>query len=271
MKEVLLLDFKSVFRNNKFKLIALIIFSIPVITFLFNCYRSMEIPIELVRSGAEQNFLTGMSSREIKLWFILILPLLSMLLCSDIYSIQYNNGTCDHIITRCGNTKYILSKIIVVFTVTFGVIFISLLTNQILTLIAFPAKALDSARNLPAFDIGYFNYHKSEFLDIIRVKNIYIYNVIYELIYALIGGAYSLSALGLSFFVKKSRIFILALFVVYFGIYQIFSSWGLDKYHINSYLDASGAGNYVFILWIIVLTVIPSLLTIIHLNNKNDI
>lgn len=271
MKEILLMDFKNIIKSSKFKFVSIVIFIIPTIGFLMSCKFYYGLPIQFIRSALEENFLNGMVSRSIKLWFLLILPLLSIMVCSDIYSNQYNNAVYKSILTRCKKSTYILSKIIIVFTLTFSVIFISLIINQVLFLITFPIEGIDNARNLPSFDIGYLNYEKERFIDIIRIKNIGLYNLIYMAIYGLIGGLYSLTALSVSFFIKNAKIFIVALFIVYFGVYQIFITLGLEKFHINSYLDGDSVGNIIFIVWIFILLLIPSILSLIKYKSQNEI
>ncbi|MBQ3422299.1 MAG: ABC transporter permease [Romboutsia sp.] len=271
MKELLLIDFKSVFKNNKFKLITLIIILVPSIAFLMACKFYYGLPPNFIRSATDENFLNGTVSRHIKLWFILILPLLSVMICSDIYSFNYNSGIFKNILTRTSKKNYVFSKIIVVFTVTFFIIFVSLLLNELLSILTFPAKGLDNPRKLPSFDIGYFNYDPKRFLDIIRIKNIYIYDLIYIIIFSFVGSLYALLSITISFFIKNSKIFILGSFIVYFCIYQIFLNFRLEKYHLNAYLDGDSVGNYVFILWIIALLLPSIALTIIHLKVNDEI
>ncbi|MBD7912904.1 hypothetical protein [Clostridium cibarium] len=271
MKKLLHMDFKNIINSMNFRAISIIMISIPIICFLVNCKISYGLPIQFVRSSLEENFLNGTVSRHVKLWFILIFPLLSMMLCSDIYSIQYNNGIYKSIITRCSKKKYILSKIIVVFALTFSVIFISLFINQVLCIITFPLKGLDNAMALPAFDIGYFNYSDSRFLDLLRVQNTCLYNLVYMLIYSLVGALYAIIALSTSFFIKNSKVFIISIFIIYFGVYEFFITQGLEKFHLNSYLDGDSVGNGVFIAWIFVLVVIPFVFTAIKYKSKNEI
>ena len=271
MKEILSIDYKNVINSNKFKLMTLIIFIIPTIAFIMSCKFYYSLPINFVRSSLEENFIGGMVSRHIKMWFILILPILSMMICSDIYINQYNNGVYKSILTRTSKFNYIISKVIVVLTLTFLVIFFSLLFNQILFCIAFPLDGIDNARALPSFDIGYLNYSESRFLDIIRLKNRLLYNIIYFTIFGLVSSLYALVSLGISFFIKNAKISIILTFAVFFGIYIIFMTLGIQDYHINYYLDGDSKGNIFFIIWVGILSLEACILTYIKYKFSDEI
>lgn len=271
MKQILLLDYKTIINSKKFILISLIIFSIPTIGFLLSCRFYYSLPINFIRSSLEENFIGGMVCRHLKLMFILILPILSMMLCSDLYIQQYKNGTYKYILTKTSKFNYIISKIIVVFTLTFFVIFISLLINQILFCIAFPINGIDNARALPSFDIGYSNYSESSFLDLLRLKNRFIYNITFFAIFGMVAGLYALISLSISFFIKKPKISIILMFILLIGIYIMFMTLGIEEYHINYYLDGESKGNMFFYSWILAFLSIVFILSKFKLKFNDEI
>lgn len=271
MKEILMIDYKNIINSTKFKLISLIIFSIPAIGFLLTCKFYYGFPENLIRSSLEENFMFGMVCRHLKLWFILLLPMLSMILCSDIYIEQYRNGVYKYILTKTSKRNYIISKIIVVFTLTFGVMFISLIINQILFCVAFPIDALDNARALPSYDIGYYNYSQTGFLDLLRLKNRFLYNLFFIGLFSLVSGLYSLVSLSVSFFVKKSKLSIVLVFMVFLGIYISFMTLNIAQYHLNYYLDAFNKGSLFFYGWLLFLISISFTLTRIKLKFNDEI
>ena len=271
MKENLMIDYKNVLNSTKFKVISFIIFSIPIIGFLLSCKFYYGLPENFIRSSLEENFLFGMVCRHLKLWFILLLPILSMILCSDIYIEQYKNGVYKYILTKTSKTNYIISKIIVVFTITFSVVFVSLLISQVLFCITFPINGLDNARALPSFDIGYLNYSETNFLDLLRLKNRFLYNIAFYGIFALISALYSIISLSISFFIKKSKISIVFSFIIFLGIYIAFMTLGLQEYHLNYYLDGYNKGNIFFYEWLLFLVSISFILSILKLKFNDEI
>lgn len=250
MKNILLFDIKNCFNSKKFKIVSICILLIPIIGFSLNCKFYYGLDGIFIRSVHDQSFLNSLHMLSIKNWYIIIMPLLMLLLCSDMYSNEYNSGVYKNILTKVSRKKYFLSKIIVISLLTFGVVFFSLCFNYFLCYITYPLNSLDTPSALPEFAIKQ-EYRNYALFDMIRLQHKYVYDFIFILVFSIISVFYSLTGFVVSLFIKDPKISIIGTFVAFIVTSQVMSSILGDGYNINYYLQGYSKGIHIFILWIV--------------------
>lgn len=270
MKEILLFDLKNCFVNKKFKIVSICILLIPIIAFVLNCNFYYGLDGIFIRGVHDQSFLNSLHMTSIKNWFIIIMPLLMLLLCSDIYSSEYNSGVYKNILTRVSRKRYFLSKVIVISLLTFGVVFFSLCFNYLLCYITYPLNSLDTPSALPEFALKK-EYRSYALFDMLRLQHKYIYDFVFIFMFSIISVFYSLTGFIVSLFIKDSKVTIIGTFIAFIAIYQCMSSILGDGYNINYYLQGYSKGIHILILWIILFLSIIITGTILKIRRYDEI
>lgn len=250
MKELLLFDLKNCFSNTKFKAVSILILLIPIIGFVINCNFYYGLDGMFIRSVHDQSFLNSLHMLSIKNWFIVIMPLLMLLLCSDIYSREYSSGVYKNIITKKSRSKYFFSKIIAISILTFTVVFFSLAFNYLLCYITYPLNAFDSPSALPDFAITE-EYRSYGLFDMLRIQHKYIYDFVFILLFSIISVFYSLIGFVVSLFIKDQKISIIGTFLGFIFTSLLLTSLFGSGYDINYYLQGYSKGTYILIIWIL--------------------
>lgn len=269
MKDILLFDLKNCFNNMKFKIVSIIILLIPIIGFILDCRFCYGLNGIFIRSYSDMSFLNSLHMVSIKNWYIIIMPLVMFLLCSDIYSIEYNSGVYKNILTKISRKKYFISKIIIVFSITFVIVLFSLCFNYFLSYITYPSVAFDKPSGLPAFAIDK-EFRSFGLFDMLRIQHRFIYDSIFILIFSLVAGLYSLLGLIVSFFIKDSKKAIIGTFALFTIFNQLILAIVGNGYSINDYLQGFTKGTYIFIIWIIIFIVIITIGALIKIRIHDE-
>src|SRR3712207_9409367 len=85
-----------------------------------------------VLGGYDHTVLQSVFSNPLLISIGALMPLTCSLIYSDSYYTDIKNGIYKNIVTRTNRFNYVLSKIIITFTVSFLIIFIPLIIDQIL-------------------------------------------------------------------------------------------------------------------------------------------
>jgi len=258
MKQMIYLEFSNCIKSTKYKITFILLYLISISAFLINCSKSYGCSLSLIRSASDMSINMGTTSGLTRDIIILLLPLLALLLYSDSFLTDLSTGVYKNITTRISKKKYMAAKIIVTFLVTLFTFFIILFMNEVLTAITFPLKGYDNNFAFPAYDIGYYNYNKKLFLDLVRVENPYLYNMIFMVIISLVAALLAVLSLMISFIVKGKKVQIFFnIFIIYILSDICLDQLNLSKFSIKTYLYSLKEGSTSILLsWISILLLV---------------
>lgn len=200
MSELIKIDLNNCIKNRKFKIAFSIIFIASVLEFLG---KGMEYfgktSLDLIESN-NLSIILSESNRGIILLIILAIPLIVCSIYSDSYLYESQRGIDNYYFIRVSRRKYFISKIIVIFIVSFLSILIPLGINEILTYIALPNIGVKTGYGLPIYEV--INVNSNIFMDNLYRIHPYIYNVFIILLISLYGAMIAVIAFNLSLFIK---------------------------------------------------------------------
>ncbi|MFL0194084.1 hypothetical protein ACJDU8_00545 [Clostridium sp. WILCCON 0269] len=278
MKNILILEFKNCIANVKFKIVLMVLLLMSILGYLVNCYSSYKLPLSQVRGAYEVSLIQGIQSSNILGIMIVFIPLLSNIVYSDSYYVDSHTGVYKNIITRVNKRHYIISKAIVILTVTFFVFFIPLLLNQLLCLITYPVEGIDHNYCFPAYDIGYQNYTANWLFELTRFNNPFLYNVIYMIIISIFASLFGLIGYIISLIYNKKRfIIVIAPFIlnivieIFIDILGRIFNFESYRYVISTFFRPSTASIYVLLFYIITILIINILILTKNSNNETII
>ena len=170
-----------------------------------------------------------------------LFPILAVLPFADTFFEEREQKTVEFCITRQSNNSYYFSKMLAVFISGFLIAVIPLLINYLLNFISFPLNSMIDATNFSKIQSGiYSSAIDTALFPEIFAKNIYLYNLIYLAVTSVTSGMIAVVVYQLSFFYKKSRVFLLiSFFVVYNIAMLILSALGLNEFCIKNYMFAA--------------------------------
>lgn len=259
-KNILALEFKNCLRGKRVRFVFCFLLFMITIGFLSTCKHYHGGLLSEIRSAYAIGFQKGRNFGIIKYYIICVLPLIGSIIYSDSFISEYNSGVYKNIITRIDKKKYLISKIIVIFTVVFLTIFIALTISELLCLIAFPKEGIDNNFACPSYDIGYQNYRPQKFLDIVRLQCPYVYNFIFIGIVSLFGGLLSTLSYSISLVVKWKRIFILTFVFIIYNVYNRILPWEIAYFTISELLRGGFRVNFYIFIILILLVLIPQII-----------
>lgn len=268
MKNILLFEVKHCFTSRKFKIIFLMCTIIAIMSFLVNVNFYYGKNIIEIRSAFDVNIINGTKSSAIRMVILTLLPLISLLLYSDSFLIDYNTGMYKNIISRISSKKYILNKIIVIVTISFFTIFYMFLLNEILCLITFPIDGISDNFGNPSF---VKTYVPDAFLALTKLRNPYLYDFIMIMIYSCIAMLHALLYFAISLFFKHKRVvFMIGYFIVWQVVDILFQALGIYKYHINYIINSNSGSFSVLIIWSMIILAFSTVLIKVS-KYKNDL
>lgn len=254
MRRLFLFEIKNIFSRNEIKLIFIIFLFCSSFNFIATCYFMYGLPQMGVRSNFELAALKNPIDMFISDGYKVFFPLLVALIYSDSQFIENKNNISIFINTRTNINKLIIVRFILIFFTTVIVATIPLLFNYLLNLITFPSITADLNQGVPSYTLFSYdhlnNLKKSGdlvgILDYIYVYNPHYYNIILIILKSISGGAFSVMAYAISFYVKKSRLIVIlsSYLICLIGVYmpEIFSFFNIeliytaDIYLISDYI-----------------------------------
>ncbi|OAB36713.1 hypothetical protein PMSD_10330 [Paenibacillus macquariensis subsp. defensor] len=259
-------------RRLEFKAIFFLFFILSVGSFFIACYHSYGADLSTIRSGYEMSLLQGTATKIILSIELMLLPLLAPIIYSDSLRNDIHSGVYKNMLTRTSIRSYVWAKSIVIFIITFFTLFIPLLLNQLLCLIAFPKVGYDNRFAFPPYDIGVQNYDSQAIFDLLRLHNPLLYNLTFMLLISLTGSLFALFAYGVFLLFNKSR------FILFTGIFLLITIINLVVTLVGSYrwglthlLTPTNKGNITnLLLWFLFLF-ICGVLAIISTTKQKEI
>lgn len=146
--------------------------------------------------------------------FGVLLPITVSIIGSDMYLEEKINGTENVINTRISKKENIISKAIAISIISFFIVLIPLLIDQILSLIAFPTQGNGSFRESRYKQLIYID--KGIMLNSIQAYYPYLNNIIFMIIRAISAVLFTLISYGFSFIPKVNKyLSILSSFIIH--------------------------------------------------------
>ncbi len=268
MKRMLSVEFRNCINRKEFKIVFLTLFFISIAAYLIECFKSYGDYITFVRSAYDSCIVKSAYSFFIIQSEAVLAPVLALPIYSDSYYTDCRCGAYKNILTRTNTKTYIASKGIVVFAVTFFTFFIPLLTNQFLTLIAFPLKGYDSIFGNPLY---YLYYNKEYLFDFIRLQWPYLFNLIWMFFLSLFAALFALLGYSMYFIFKKDRISVLiGLYMSFILSELLLPMLGFYRLSLLEYMTFGTRGYPVMmVLWILAL-LIPAIFIIATKGIKDE-
>ncbi|MCC3865135.1 hypothetical protein K0040_12715 [Terrisporobacter petrolearius] len=213
--------------------------------------------------------------------FGVLLPLTVSIIGSDIYLEEQINGTENIMNTRISKKDNIISKAIAISIISFFIVLIPLLINQILALIAFPIQGHGSFREAGYKQLIYID--KGIMLSKIQAYYPYLNNIIFMIIRSISAVLFTLISYGFSFIPKINKYLgILSSFIVHTLLTTVLSLITIVLFNIineslaeamrTDILGVNGYGNIYMLFGILVIYLIVGIFLINRgIKIKNEV
>lgn len=259
MNNLIKVELKKCFNRKEFKIIFIVIIGAILLDFFLLCKEYYGEHLSYVMPAYNGTIITNIVKSPLEPIISILLPLTVSIIYSDSYLSEENMGIGNLIDTRVGRKTNIKSKVIAIIIISFFVVFIPLIINMILSLIAFPFNGYNTF-GLP--DYKRLSYVSDEIaLGYMQIYYPYINLCIFIFIRSLYSVAFALLSFGISFYSKRNKyISILSAFIinmVFVMIFEIISRFfSLSKFSEiigTSYLSVNPRGSFIFIIIILAL------------------
>ena len=202
---------------------------------------------QFIRSADENFVLQATEAAFIPYILLIFFPITSTVVWSLSMRREIQNKSALLIMQRVDIRRYIRSKALAVFIITFCVGMIPLLVNLLFCHLTYPANGFDSAWAEPDYLIGYFSYNEAAFLDMVRLQHPTLYNMVYIFNYGLFSAGLALLGLGIGFLARMEHYYYVKIPVTMFLVYTvqniIFAFLGLGRFTLQAYLSPGQTGS----------------------------
>ncbi|NKF07206.1 hypothetical protein J1C67_11475 [Clostridium gasigenes] len=263
MRNIIKLEFSNCINSNRFKIMFTILFGISITSFLItaiNYYGSFSYSVNVT---SLMGMLQGSRARTILFFFISAMPFIVGFIYSDSYCIERKSGINVSLYMRSGRKKYLLSKLIVIATVSFVSVFFVLFMNELLTFITYNNKGSDIA-GMTVYQ--YRNRYISDyFLAMLSINKPILFKFILILVNSLYASIMAMLSYSLTLIIKMKGIAMITL--VSIGNYLLnilIANIGLERKFSMPMYQTGAAGNVIcfsilVILWLLTIWIIFSI------------
>lgn len=241
---MLISEVHRILVNRKSKFFIFLIFIIPCIDLLSNCYTYFydflihpeayggEVPKENILHPSKASFLSGTSQGHVaQMLLIWVLPLYLLIIYSDFHIQEKKIGYSNILLTKLSRKQFLSTRFFLSFFLPFIIILISLVINFALSIIVFHGG--QSFQGMESFS------DTNQSLLTVSLNNPYLVYIVYILIFSLIAGGCGIICTSLSFlFTKYKYVYSIAFFIWIIQIIlpnsltylmQPFIEYGFDK------------------------------------------
>lgn len=255
IKRLVFLELKKIIRRKEFKLVFIVIWAAIFLDFLLTCREYYGANLSNVMSAFNGTIITNVVKTALEPIVGILLPLTVGIIYSDSYLEEDTWGVSNFINTRISKKNNIIAKSIAISIISFSIIFIPLLANEILAIIAFPIQGYNTFGAPDYKLLCYIDYDKV--LPELQLYYPYINILLFIFIRALYGVAFALLSFGVSFLYKVNKyITVLSAFIINTFMIVVLNS--ISKvlpqnsyiYTLIStdYLSINGYGKFMWIL-----------------------
>lgn len=235
------------FKRKAFIITFAVMMLFSVFTFIMNCISCFE-ELSIHIQAAKYHFILN----DIQMFYIpswiysLVFPIIPVIPFADSYFEEREKHTAIYCVTKKNNHSYYFSKLLSVFISGAIIIGIPLLINFLLNFIAFPIDSVNTGQNMsvPNCQIYFDDVLNTLLFGSLYCTNMYLYNLFFIFINALIAGLSAVIIYQLSFFYKNSRIILLCMFFVAYHIGCLFASAIFtDEFSLSNYILSANFHN----------------------------
>lgn len=257
MIQLIKLELSKCMKRIEFKIAFIAVFCAIFLDYIILCKEYYGSELSKVMSASTGTILTNVVATPLSPIVGILLPLTVSIIYSVSFLEEKNWGLSNFIHTRVHKEKYILAKAMSITLVSFFVIFIPLLVNEILAIIAFPIQGHNT--------FGLPDYKKLSYIDSgIMLHNLQVYYpycniLIFIIIRSLFASSFALMAFGVSFFKKVNKyVVILSPFVIntLFMIFtdalsRIISDETIARAVGTNILGTNSYGSFIWLLFVL--------------------
>lgn len=270
------LEIRKCIKRTEFKIALIAIFSAIFLDYIILCKGYYGSALSKVMSASDGSILTNLIKTPLSPIVSILLPLTVSFIYSDSYLEERKWGLSNFINTRISKNKYILAKAIAIAIVSLFIIFIPLIINMLLAIIAFPIQGHNT--------FGLPDYKKLSYIDpgimLNRIKTYYPYiNIlIFIIIRALFASSFALISFGISFFNKINKYLVILssmiintlLMMITDILSRIIPNRDISRAIGTNILGTNSYGNFIWLIFIMCIYFISSFM-LIRKGTKNEI
>ena len=213
LKSLVKIELKKCLKRKEFIFILLLMIIAITSDFVLTCMRFYGCKTSQLLSAYEATIITNIIQTPFYPVFATLLPFTVSIIGSDIYISEKTDGIEDVVNTRISKKYNIISKAIAISIISFFIVLIPLLINQVLSLVAFPIQGHNS--------FGLSEYKKLIYIDKgimlsqVQVYYPYLNNIIFIIIRSIFAVSFTLMAYGISFISNINKyLVILSSFII---------------------------------------------------------
>ena len=245
-------------------------------SFVFNCIQKYGADVTRYIS-ADKLFLGRNGSNDLAVLLPFLLPLLFVLPFADSYITDRQHYILPAILSRASARQYYFSKLSCVALSAGAVIFVPLLLNFLLGLVAFPLTSTNYAFiSSPGSEGAYYTYHMKEILfPGLFVDHPYFYDLVFLLMLTAFCVICAVVTYQCSFLIAKNRIVLLCLpfllnnFLILFAQYTPINISPFD--YLIAFNDAPHKRPFMLLVFFGVMLLAAALLTPVCLKKLREI
>ena len=245
-------------------------------SFVFNCIQQYGADVTRYIS-ADKLFLGRNGSNDLAVLLPFLLPLLFVLPFADSYITDRQHYILPAILSRASERQYYFSKLSCVALSAGAVIFVPLLLNFLLGLVAFPLTSTNYAFiSSPGSEGAYYTYHMKEILfPGLFVDHPYFYDLVFLLMLTAFCVICAVVTYQCSFLIAKNRIVLLCLpfllnnFLILFAQYTPINISPFD--YLIAFNDAPHKRPFMLLVFFGVMLLAAALLTPVCLKKLREI
>lgn len=192
---------------------------------------------QLIRPFGQYSILESTSCGGLVGYGMILLPFIAVF----VYALQTiqerKKGISYTIVLRTTKTRYIWGRGIAIFIVNFMTIFIPLVINYMLCMIAFPKEGLDNKFGLAPYDL-FRNFNPEKLFDMIRIQHPYLFDWLLILMLSFTVAGLAILAYGITCVVNysKNHYVIIGLYIT-LGFYALSAVATIFKLPFLNYLN----------------------------------
>lgn len=210
-------EIMKIIRRKQFVFVFTTFMLAVFLDFLITCRCYYGIELSWVRSAYKCNILDNSVGAFTAQFFTTLFPIMVCIGTADVYYEENISGMNNFILTRVKKQKNIMLKIISLLLVTFIMIFIPLIINLGLTLVAFPLQG-HYCSNATYLTLTY--PEKDRLLGYLEMFYPYLNIFVFIIIRCLIGCALSFLSFSFSVFCQMNRYVVLFSGMIYYVLFN---------------------------------------------------
>lgn len=276
MIRLIKLEIIKCIKRTEFKIASIAVFCAIFLDYIILCKGYYGSALSKVMSASNGTILTNLVKTPLSPIIGILLPLTVSIVYSDSYLEERKWGLTNFINTRISKEKYILAKAISIAIVSFLIIFIPLLINELLAIIAFPIQGHNT--------FGLPDYKKLSYIDpgiiLNKLQIYYPYTniLIFIIIRSLFASSFALISFGISLFNKTNKYLVILssmiintlIMIVLNVLSRVIANEGISRAMGTNILWTNSYGNFAWLIFILCVYFIASFI-LIQKGMKNEV